>query len=90
MRQSWTPLSQRSSETLREQAAEYRRMAETARTIEAVTGLLRLAIRFEALAETHQPGHVPSRRHASTISPSISGSAIHAGSSASEAIPVTT
>ena len=34
--------------------------------------------------------HVPSRRQASTISPSISGSATHAGSSASEAIPVTT
>ena len=34
--------------------------------------------------------YVPSRRHASTSSPSISGSAIHAGSSASAAIPVTT
>ena len=36
------------------------------------------------------PPHVPSRRHASTSSPSISGSAIHAGSSVSEAMPVTT
>ena len=50
-------------------------------------GGLRAGLCRGRLAASH---HVPSRRHASTISPSISGSAIHAGNSTSEAIPVTT
>jgi hypothetical protein len=53
----WTPVSQRSVTELRAQAAEYRRMAKSARTMDAVTGLLRLADRFDALAE--QRGRLP-------------------------------
>jgi hypothetical protein len=45
------PLSQRSAAELHAQADEYRRMAETARTMETFRSLLRLADRFGALAE---------------------------------------
>ncbi len=45
------PLSQRSAVELRAQAAEYRRMAESAHTTGAFESLLRLADRFDALAE---------------------------------------
>ncbi len=49
--EEWVPVSQRSAAELRAQAAEFRRMAETARTMDATTSLLRLADRFDALAE---------------------------------------
>jgi hypothetical protein len=45
------PLSQRSAAELHAQADEYRRMAETARTMETFRSLLRLADRFDGLAE---------------------------------------
>jgi hypothetical protein len=43
--------SQMTVEQLRERAAEYRKMAETARARGSVDGLLRLAERYEAMAE---------------------------------------
>jgi hypothetical protein len=45
------PLSQRSAAELHAQADEYRRMAESARIMETFKSLLRLADRFDALAE---------------------------------------
>jgi hypothetical protein len=45
------PLSQRSAAELHAQADEYRRMAETARTMQTFKSLLRLADRFDGLAE---------------------------------------
>ena len=57
----WIPVSQRSVTELRAQASEYRRMAEGARTMDAVTGLLRLADRFDALAEQRERLSLPPR-----------------------------
>jgi hypothetical protein len=48
------PFSQRTPEMLREQAAEYRRMAETSYTIVVREGLLKLASRLEALADRRE------------------------------------
>jgi hypothetical protein len=62
MRQFRTPLSQRSSETLRCQAAQYRRMAETARTLDVATGLLKVADQLEALVQTREPLGVDTQR----------------------------
>jgi hypothetical protein len=45
------PLSQRSVAELRAQATGYRRIAERAHTKQAFTTVLRLADRFDALAE---------------------------------------
>jgi hypothetical protein len=50
----WVRLSQRSGAELRAQAAEYRRMAQSARTLHTASGLLRLSERFDALAEQLQ------------------------------------
>ena len=47
----WLPLSQRSVAEIRAKAAEYRRMAASARTMQVVGGLLRLADRFDAFAQ---------------------------------------
>ena len=47
---TWRPIRTLSLAELRERAAHYRQMAATARTEEAVEGLLKLAQRFETLA----------------------------------------
>ncbi|HTW71559.1 MAG TPA: hypothetical protein VME47_16850 [Acetobacteraceae bacterium] len=51
---TWRPLSERSAAELRAQAVEYRRMAETARTPTALSGLLKLADRLDALADQRE------------------------------------
>jgi hypothetical protein len=48
------PLSQRSSAELRAQAAEYRRMADSARTFAAAAALLKIADRYDALADRRE------------------------------------
>jgi hypothetical protein len=48
------PLSQRSSSSLRGQADEYRRMAETARGADVVASLQKLADRYEAAASDRE------------------------------------
>jgi hypothetical protein len=50
----YVPLSRRALSELRNRAAEYRRMAETARTIGTAGQLLRLADRFDALADARE------------------------------------
>jgi hypothetical protein len=52
--EEWIPLSQRSVAELRAQAHEYRRMAESARTMVVFESLLRLADRFDALADRRE------------------------------------
>jgi hypothetical protein len=55
------PLSQRSSAELRAQAAEYRRLAASARTIATAAALLKIADRYDALAdqrETEERGSI--------------------------------
>lgn len=47
---AYVPLSQRSSKEIRAQGEVYCRMARTARTPEAKSGLEALAVRFAALA----------------------------------------
>jgi hypothetical protein len=47
----YVPISGRSSQEIRAQAAAYIRMADTARTAHAKQALLRLATRFIVLAE---------------------------------------
>lgn len=47
---TWRPLSAHTVAELRARAAEYRRMAGTARTADVADGLRRLAERFETLA----------------------------------------
>jgi len=47
---TWRPIRSLSLAELRERAAHYRQMAATARTEQAVDGLLKLAQRFETLA----------------------------------------
>jgi hypothetical protein len=44
------PPSRRPASVLRTQAAEYRQMAETAQTIDVVAALLKVADRYETLA----------------------------------------
>ncbi len=51
---TYVPLSQRSSKELRAQGETYRRMALTARTPVAKSGLESLAIRFAALAASRE------------------------------------
>ena len=48
------PLSHRSSAELRARAAEYRRMAASAHTIAVAEALLKIAARFDALADTRE------------------------------------
>ena len=48
---TWRPLGTLSVAELRQRAEEYRRMADTARTAQVKEGLLRLAERFDALAD---------------------------------------
>lgn len=47
---SWKPLTAYSAAELRDRAAHYRQMAVTASTAEVSDGLLKLALRFDALA----------------------------------------
>jgi hypothetical protein len=56
MTDHWVPLSQRSVAELRARAAEYRQCADTARTLLATNGLLKLAQRFDALADQREQG----------------------------------
>ena len=51
MSEDYVPLSRRSSAQLRAEAQDYRRMAATART---ENSLLKLAIRFDALADQRE------------------------------------
>jgi hypothetical protein len=53
------PLSQRSAAELHAQADGYRRMAETARTMQTFRSLLRLADRFDDLAEQRRRNPQP-------------------------------
>jgi hypothetical protein len=48
------PPTQQSSEELRARAAEYRRMATNARTIAAAAALLKIADRYDALADRRE------------------------------------
>ena len=48
------PLSQRSAAQLRAQAEQYRHMAATARMADTEISLLKLAIRFDALADRRE------------------------------------
>lgn len=48
---TWRPVARLSVAELRNRAAEYRRIAETARTAEVMDGIHRLAKRFDALAD---------------------------------------
>lgn len=50
--EEWRTPTQRSAAQLRAQAAVYRRMAETARTTPVIEGLMRIADRYDLLAET--------------------------------------
>ena len=47
---TWRPLAELSAADLRAKAWDYRRMAATARTAEVMDNLLKLAERFEELA----------------------------------------
>jgi hypothetical protein len=49
-------LTQQSAAQLRTRAVAYRRMAETARMVDAVAGLLKIADRFDALADQREQG----------------------------------
>jgi hypothetical protein len=49
-----TDFSQRSVAELREQAAGYRRMAETARVLNTEEALIKIADRFDALADQRE------------------------------------
>jgi hypothetical protein len=51
---NYTPLSKRTISELRHRAAEYRRMAETATTIATMAQLIRLAERFDGLADARE------------------------------------
>jgi len=51
---TWRSLSERSVAELRAQAAEYRRMAGTARTAAVMRGLNKVADRLEALADRRE------------------------------------
>jgi hypothetical protein len=50
----WQPLLERPIEMLRERVAEYRRMAETARTGSVKASLLKLADAYEALVRQRE------------------------------------
>ena len=50
----WRLLSERSAAELRAKAADYRRMADTARTVEVTTRLRKIADQFDALAEQRE------------------------------------
>jgi hypothetical protein len=54
MKDDFVPPSQRPITELRNRAAEYRRMAETARIKDTVASLLRLADRFDDLADQRE------------------------------------
>jgi len=51
---TWRPLAQHSVAELRTRAADYRRMAETATTVQVADGLRALAKRFDALANQRE------------------------------------
>ena len=51
---AWQPLSERSVAVLLERAGEYRRMAETARSLQVMASLHKLADAFEALARDRE------------------------------------
>jgi hypothetical protein len=52
------PVSRLNAQEMRERAREYREMAATARTPVAYNGLLRLAARFDAMANANQKPNV--------------------------------
>ena len=53
---TWRPIRSLSLAELRARAAEYRQMASSARTSEATQGLLKLAQRFDTLADQLEAG----------------------------------
>ena len=62
MEDDYVPPSQRPIAELRNRAAEYRRMAETARIKDTAASLLRLADRFDDLADQRETlGPAPER-----------------------------
>jgi hypothetical protein len=52
--ENWLPPSQRSAAELRARAVVYRRMAATARTAAVLEGLMRIADRYDRIAETRE------------------------------------
>jgi hypothetical protein len=52
--EEWRTPPQRSAAQLRAQAAVYRRMAKTASTTPVIEGLMRIADRYDLLAETRE------------------------------------
>jgi len=70
----YIPLLQRSVVQLRAQAEQYRRMATTARTADTQNSLLRLALRFDALAN---------QREAARADPTLGDAPIFRGITAS-------
>ena len=54
MSDDYIPLSRRSAAQLRAEAAQYRRMAATARMADTENSLLKLAVRFEVLADQRE------------------------------------
>ena len=55
----YQPLSSLTIGQLRQRAQEYRDMAATARTVDTCDGLLRLAARFDTMAETKARSAAP-------------------------------
>ena len=53
---TWRPIRSLSTDELRARAARYRQMASTARTDDAIQGLLKLAQRFDTLADQLEAG----------------------------------
>lgn len=51
---TWRPLAERSATELREEAARYRRMAQTATTRDVMESLRKVADRLEALADQRE------------------------------------
>lgn len=51
---TWRPLAERSAAELHAYAGDYRRMAETASTLNVMAACFRIAIRLEALAERRE------------------------------------
>jgi hypothetical protein len=67
------PISRRSAAILREQAAEFRAMAEEAAPTEVAEALLRLADRYELLAEQREQAAGLEAEAASRVRSDVAG-----------------